>query len=563
MLHCCNQLVFRMKRLLLLLLLFIPFVSTFSQETNEKDPVSWNLNLEMVDPILLPPLNLELIRQEDKINDLDKSLPWRYGVTRQIKLNLRTNGIWSTLENGDRVWRIAIKSPEAINMSVNFIDFHLPVGARLHLYNGDRTDISKTYSHQNNRSSKVLGSWFVTGDEIWVEYFEPSYAVGVVELEIESIIHGYRIGRISSWVDGTRGLNDSGDCNYDVNCFVGSDFEAHKNLVKKSVALLNLGNGYLCSASLINNTFLDKTPFLLTSNHCLDNSDPALWSVRFNWMSPNPICGSIENSADIQSNFTMSGAEFRASNSKSDFALVELYNSIPPSWDVAFAGWDNSDALPEYQVGIHHPNGDIMKICRDDDGAVKEIANGTDVWLIKGISAGNGDGWEIGTTESGSSGSPLFNEDGRIIGQLYAGQSFCNGIENNNEYDIYGRLGISWNDGNTPETRLNDWLDPIGTGQITIDVLQNALNIIDIEITDRFDIFPNPASDYIIVMNSLYPSLIYRFYDVLGREILSGNLSDSENRINVSGMEEGIYFLHLIDEDTQKNITKKIIIHKR
>ncbi|TDI74576.1 MAG: secretion system protein Por, partial [Bacteroidetes bacterium] len=210
-----------MKRLLLLLLLFIPFVSTFSQETNEKDPVSWNLNLEMVDPILLPPLNLELIRQEDKINDLDKSLPWRYGVTRSIKLNLRNNGVWSTLENGDRVWRIAIKSPEAINMSVNFIDFHLPVGARLHLYNGDRTDISKTYSHQNNRSSKVLGSWFVTGDEIWVEYFEPSYAAGVVELEIESIIHGYRMGRISLWVDRTGGLNDSGDCNYDVNCFVG------------------------------------------------------------------------------------------------------------------------------------------------------------------------------------------------------------------------------------------------------------------------------------------------------------------------------------------------------
>jgi lysyl endopeptidase len=562
MLHCCKQLVFRMKKLLLLLLLCIAFVRVLSQETGEGNPISWDLNLEMVDPILLPPLNLELIQEEDKINDLDKNIPWRYGITRPIKLDLRTNGVWSTLENGDRVWRVAIKSPEAINMSVNFNGFRLPFGARLHLYNGDRSDKSKTYSNLNNRSSNVLGSWFVTGDEIWVEYFEPSFAVGDVELEIGSIIHGYRIGLINSWVDGTRGLNDSGDCNYDVNCFVGSDFEVHKNLVKKSVALLNLGNGYLCSASLVNNTFSDKTPFLLTANHCLDNSDPALWSVRFNWMSPNPICGSIESSVDIQSNFTMSGAEYRASNGKSDFALVELYNSIPSSWDVAFAGWDNSDASPQYQVGIHHPNGDIMKICRDDDAAVKENANGTDVWLIKGVSAGNGNGWEIGTTESGSSGSPLFNEEGRIIGQLYAGQSFCNGIENNNDYDIYGRLGISWNEGNTPETRLSDWLDPLGTGQITIDVLQNALSVSDIEITGRLDIFPNPASEYVMVMNTQYPNLVYRFYDVLGRRIQSGNLSNSENRINVSGMEEGIYFLHLIDEDTQKDITKKIIIDK-
>lgn len=551
-----------MKKLLIFLIFIIPFVSTFSQETGDENPISWSLKLDMVDTVVLPPLDLELIRQEDSINDLDKSQPWRYGVTRPIFLNLETDGVWNTLENGNKIWRVAIKSPEAINMSVNFNDFHLPVGARLQLYNSDGSDISKTYSNENNRLSKVLGSWFVTGDVIWVEYFEPSYTVGTVELEIESIIHGYRMGRINAWVDGTRGLNDSGDCNYDVNCSVGSDFEANKNLVKRSVALLNLGNGYLCTASLVNNTFTDKKPYLLTANHCLENSDPAFWSVRFNWMSPNPICGSTENSVDIQSNFTMSGAQFRAGNNKTDFALVELYNSIPSSWDVTFAGWDNSDALPQYQVGIHHPNGDIMKICRDDDGAVKENANGTDVWLIKGISAGNGNGWEIGTTESGSSGSPLYNEDGRIIGQLYAGQSFCNGIVNNNEYDIYGRFGISWNEGNSSETRLSDWLDPLGTGQITIDVLQNALSIIDIEITGRLDIFPNPASDYVYVMNTQYPNLTYRFYDILGKEIQAGDLSNSENRISVSGMEEGIYFLHLVDEDTQNDITKKIIIDK-
>ena len=43
-----------------------------------------------------------------------------------------------------------------------------------------------------------------------------------------------------------------------------------------------------------------------------------------------------------------------------------------------------------------------MKICRDDSGAVKENANGTEVWLVGGVSVGQGDGWELGTTESGS-----------------------------------------------------------------------------------------------------------------------------------------------------------------
>lgn len=551
-----------MKKVLFLFFLFLSH-SIFSQEIVEPDPLSWNLDLEMVEPIELPPLDLELIQREDSINDLDKSRPWRYGVTRPILLDLEASGVWTTLDNGDKIWRVAIKSPDAINLSVNFNRFHLPVGSRLHIYNGDRTDKSKSYSNENNRSSKVLGSWFVSGDVVWVEYFEPSFTAGTASLEIGSVIHGYRLGVVNSWVDGTRGLNDSGDCNYDVNCFVGVDFEDQKNLVKKAVALLNLGNGYLCSASLVNNTLLDKRPYLLTANHCLENSDPALWSVRFNWMSPNPICAEAENSVDIQSNFTMSGTQYRASNVQSDFALVELYTAIPSSWDVTFAGWDVSESLPQFQVGIHHPNGDIMKICRDDDGAVRENANGTDVWLIKGVTAGDGDGWELGTTESGSSGSPLFNEEGRIIGQLYAGQSFCNGLENNSEYDVYGRIGVSWNFGSSPESRLEDWLDPIGSGQTSIDALQNALGISDLEITGRLDVFPNPASDYIMVMNSQYPNLSYRFYDILGKEVLSGNVSNSENQISVARMEQGMYFLYLIDEDTQNSITKKIIIDNR
>ncbi|NND64280.1 MAG: T9SS type A sorting domain-containing protein [Flavobacteriaceae bacterium] len=551
-----------MKKVLLLWMLIIPLGILFAQDTMDDSPVSWELNLGEIDPILLPPLDLEVIRQEDSINDLDKSLPWRYGIARTVILDPSEAGEWSLLENGDRIWRVAIKSPRAINMSVNFTEFSLPEGTALQLFNAERTDKSKKYTSAHNRSNKELGSWFVQGETVFVEYYEPALTQGSFQIEINSIIHGYRLGRLDSWLEEGRGLNDSGDCNYDVNCPVGSDFDDKKDVVKKAVALLNLGNGYLCSASLINNTFLDKKPYLLTANHCLENSDPALWSVRFNWMSPSPVCGTEAESTDIQSNFTMSGAELRANNPVSDFALVELFNPIPSSWDVAFAGWDHSGANPEFQVGIHHPNGDIMKICRDDNPAVKENANGTDVWLIKGVTAGEGNGWEIGTTESGSSGSPLFNENGHIIGQLYAGQSFCNGIENNNEYDVYGRIGVSWNAGSTPENRLSDWLDPLGSGQMTIDALENALSTIDFEISGTLDVYPNPASEYVMIMNTRYPNLSYRLYNLLGQEIQSGNVSASENRIAVQNIQEGIYFLMLVDEETQNDITKKIIVDR-
>ena len=370
------------------------------------------------------------------------------------------------------------------------------------------------------------------------------------------------MGKVEQFVSENKNLNDSGACNYDVNCFVGDDFENYKNSVKKSVALLTLGNGYLCSASMLNNTAGDKKPYLLTANHCLQNSDPTYWSVRFNWMSPGPICAQEDPSVDIQTNFTISGATLRSSNALSDFALVELVNPVPASWDIVFAGWDRSETEPLFEVGIHHPNGDIMKISRDDDGAVKENANGTQVWLIGGVSVGSGDGWELGTTESGSSGSPLFNETGKIIGQLYAGQSNCIDTQNNNDYDIYGRFGVSWDAGQSPPKRLKDWLDPLGTGQATIESLQNVLGVPDNLLTGVLEIYPNPASSILRVTNTRYPNLVFNLYSATGQRVMQGSLSNTDNLINVESMVKGIYFLQLIDGNTNDQITKKISIDR-
>ena len=552
-----------MKKTTFFFFLFFSVCTVFSQETPNNVPISWYLeNTDDVTTIKLPPLDLETLQREDSINDRDKSLPWRYGVKRSLKINVHKDGTVTHLDNGDKLWRIAVSSPNAVNLSINFDDFYIPDGAKLFLYNDDRTDVLLPLTTTQNRNNQQLGSWFINGDKIWIEYYEPASVHEEVILHTSSIIHGYRMGQVERYVDGTRGLNDSGNCNYDVNCPIGEDFDSQKDILKKAVALLNLGNGYLCSAVLINNTNKDKTPYLLTGNHCLDNSDPAFWSVRFNWMSPSPVCAEDEPSQDLQTNFTMSGAELKAANTLSDFALVQLFNEIPSSWDVAFAGWDITDELPQFEIGIHHPNGDIMKICRDNSGAIHETANGTEVWLVGGMSVGEGNGWEIGTTESGSSGSPLFNQNGKIIGQLYAGNSSCDGLDNNNDYDIYGRLAVSWDAGLTPDKRLKEWLDPNETGQTQLETIQNLLNIPDFDITGELKIYPNPASETITVINSRYPNLSYHFYSVTGQQIGQGLVSSTMNTISVTQVAEGIYFLQLTDMDSNSSITKKIIVSR-
>jgi hypothetical protein len=70
--------------------------------------------------------------------------------------------------------------------------------------------------------------------------------------------------------------------------------------------------------------------------------------------------------------------------------------------------------------------------------------------------------WDKGTTEPGSSGSPLFNSAHRVVGQLHGGGAACG----NDLSDYYGRLHTSWN-----ETKIKEYLDSAKTGRLVTDTI--------------------------------------------------------------------------------------------
>lgn len=552
-----------MQRIITKFLLFV-FFSAPAILAQEMDlPESWFLNIQQrPETISLSPIDMESIVEEDFQNDRDKSTPWRYGILRDLNIDCQRNGSWTVFPDGSKMWQLIIHSPDALNLSFIFDNFFLPQGAKFIAFNESHTDVTNNYSSLQYPGENRLGTWFIDGDTVWLEYFQPAGVQGTPILQLSGVIHGYRLGKLHAFLNAERGYNDSGDCHFDVDCEIGEDFDALKDELKKAVALLNLGNGFLCSGVLVNNTKADKTPYLLTANHCLEASDPKLWSMRFNWISPNPVCGVPEISANNTSNLTLSGATLKANNRKSDFALVKLDHSIPDSWDVAFAGWNNTDEDPLFEVGIHHPMGDIMKVCRDNSGAEKIELDGKSIWLIGGGTQGRGNGWEIGTTEKGSSGSPLFNEKGQMIGQLYGGDSGCFGTQGNGNFDAYGRFAVSWNSGTDPASRLKEWLDPINSGQSSMETLQNILNVPDHLTKEELSVYPNPASTTITVMNNQFPHLQYEFYTLLGQKMSSGKVSNTLNQINVENLAAGLYILRLFDDSSQESVTKKILISR-
>lgn len=540
-----------MKKYLLLSFLLV-FSTLTSQVTNEGEPTSWKLSqLRNVTPVQMEEINLDALMAEDLINDTRWDIPWRFGTELPVNLNTLNSGTWDELDNGDRIWRLNIVSPGANTLNFVFDEFYLPPGASLYLYNNEKTDLLGAYTSIQNRRDGFLGTWFVDGDNVWLEYFEPRSQQNKGRLQLSKVVHGYR--SVAQNMQN-RGLNDSGPCNLDVDCSVGADFDPIKDILKRSVGLFIMG-GSVCSGTLINNTENNNAPYFLTANHC-NLGNPANWAFRFNWISPNPVCAQNQNSTNGTWNQTASGATRLATNSKSDVMLVNIDANLPSSWNLVWAGWNRSATdVPQFTVGIHHPAGDIMKVCRDNQSPTRQVFNfngnpSTNMWRV-----GN---WELGVTEQGSSGSALFDQQGRIVGQLAGGTAACAGTSNNGGFDIYGRFDTSWDFGTTNSTRLSNWLDPNGTGAMSIDILSTP----DFQFIGNIAIYPNPAKDIIYIENNNSSQLNFELYSVTGQKMKADRLPFTNNEIGVHDLSEGIYFLKLFDGVTNSSLVKRIVIKK-
>lgn len=367
----------------------------------------------------LPVIDVEAYMAQDEVDRIQRNpVPYRFGAPVPTDLGLDNSGSWSKMTNGDRVWRLAFHSPGALNITLIFSEFVIPEGAQVFVYNRDM-EVAGAFTAASNPGHTELGVFPMRGDRLTVEYVEPASIAGQGRLRIGQVTHGYRdiLG------NGTKGLNDSGPCNINVICPEGDGWRDQI----RSVAMIVAGGSGVCTGSLINNCSQDGTPYFLTANHCLGN--PANWSFRFNWDSPT-----CTPTANAPTNQTVSGATLLASSAGSDVALLELNSTPPASYGVFYSGWDRSGAQPTAGTCIHHPQGDIKKISHDEDDAAQQVWGNppAQTWRIPS--------WDSGTTENGSSGSGLWDQNGRLIGQLYGGQASCSFNFN----DYYGRLDVSF-----------------------------------------------------------------------------------------------------------------------
>lgn len=129
----------------------------------------------------------------------------------------------------------------------------------------------------------------------------------------------------------------------------------------------------------------------------------------------------------------------------------------PVNSNITLSGWSRNNVGITQTTIIHHPAGDVMKISRDDNPPVFATFLGSQDWQLV---------LDQGATNGGSSGSPYFDQNHRIIGQHHGtNNDFTDECLNTTKFG--GRFDVSWTGGGANATRLSNWLDPGNTGAMT------------------------------------------------------------------------------------------------
>lgn len=432
------------------------------------------------DVINLPVPDVAEALHEDSLF-ADANIPYRVGLPLAVSYNLQNSGHWQVLGDSVRVWRLQLHAAGAKAMTVSYDKFWIPEGAKFFIYNADKTFCIGAFTHSNNKGTREkpedFATGFVAGDNIVLEYYEPiGNSMGVISLQ--HVVYIYKnILAAQSNIMPRISLPEPGEsmsCNININCPDGGDYQRDK----RSVVCIYGANGYACTGTLINN--MAQEDYVLTADHCFDGTSydaegkSQVNQLIFYWNYESPTCA---NAMNVNPPSTAAAA-IVANNPDLDFALLKLTEPIVNlvGYIPYYIGWSR-DTIPATRgTCIHHPKGDIKKISIDYEPIRSSQFryswdNGTfsapnTLWVAD---------FNKGMIENGSSGSPLINQNHKLIGKLRGG---ANAICGGPVIKYYDRFDKSWNCGSVATRRLKDWLDPDDLGIIEMEARNLDLDIV-------------------------------------------------------------------------------------
>jgi hypothetical protein len=368
---------------------------------------------------------------------------------------------------GGRIWSAAIRSEDAFGLRIHFDNFWLPPDTELYLFN-ERGMVAGPYTGAGPFDTGEFWSNMIMGESAYLQLrqFGPA---GNVKLH-QTYFDVVEVGHVGRQMGASLDAFTKTFCDYTASCVENAECPATPSVVdvaRNAVAHMQYVKRpylYVCSGGLLNNSTGDGTPYFLTANHCISRDREAgTLETYFQWTVP---CGDDcptqwADPVDVPS---MLGSSVVVTNRTSDFTLLLLDGQVESGVD--FLGWSTNAVA--YSNGamlyrISHPAAAPQAYSSHE----VDTAAGTCTSWPRGAWIYSRD--VFGATQGGSSGSPVVNSQGLVVGQL----SGACGTNLNDDCDAINNATV---DGAFASyySQVAPYLNPSGCGDVDGDGYADA-----------------------------------------------------------------------------------------
>ena len=366
------------------------------------------------------------------------------------------------------VWTAAVRVPGATALRLHLTGVDLPRGAELYVYNLAGQAFGP-YAGRGPLGDGVLHTNTVFGQQLLLQVHSPVNSERAPRLTLAEVgVMGARFAAPRYQPEGVFDPSDlnaiakaSNLCSINATCVVNAACQSSAvvNTAKDAVASMLFQSGasyYICTGGLIADTVTTSVlPYFLTAHHCISTSGEA--SSLETYFDYETTCSNPNCTQPFNNTGDTVGATIKASGSTSDYTLLQLATT-PASRDgvTTYLGWlstpvANTNNLALYRIS--HPQGSPQAYTE----GVVDTTKGTCRTLARGNFIYSRD--TVGATEGGSSGSPVLNSSGQIVGQLYGacGTNLNDVCDAANNGTVDGAFAVSY-------PNLAAFLNPAGGG---------------------------------------------------------------------------------------------------
>jgi hypothetical protein len=385
------------------------------------------------------------------------------GVHRPVTTAMMALGAWNKNTDGTTVWRVVLQSNNAVGLRVHFTNFSVGDGkVWVHDTANPPKQTFGPYTALGVHGNGDMWTEAVFADSVEVE-FQPgtqAQSSGLPPFQIAEIAHLYRFGGREAPLKGaavasspdsfyilgrqplaatTAAAQPNYSCFVDATCEEGNAAYPAVSLVTPATAFLLFTQGnseYQCSGTMLNAP--NGQPVLLSAGHCINSNAVALSLTAAFGYQTSTCNGTMPDPSQSPQVLGVQLLAFDENPFESQDTLTEILDDLdysltqmsgyPSTSNFILAGYSTDEVLfGENVTSLSYPQGLSVEFA---------YAPRVDSRLDQYGATPYAKAYQIeystpGRIDSGSSGSPLLDNEGHVLGSLSTGVPDCNNPDSN------------------------------------------------------------------------------------------------------------------------------------